>query len=463
MKYHNLLGINRFVRGCDSGETVRLFPKREPDKKPEKRNSPALSDAQERLLSSTLKEEENFAYSQELSHLLFNIEKTRVLPGINPELIGQRQIELVAPKETSEPSASGSSQVTYVRWRVVYAQTSLSVRASSGLIEIFLLPAQKNPAPVLAFEENNNRLLKRIHLRGVEPEPKWYCLNELMTPEAMERLLNGCTRKLIAAASGWEQAEHLQVGRSASASGERPGSRSPDYIKFGDVGASGENRSSGATEERSENLIFAEMSEKEALMGSIARDIHDNVIADLLMLRRYVTGRNVSPEETVEIVDEIVAKLREICAEHSPKQIQEWGLAPCVEDLVVRVSERAAVVCDFDVAENLPELAAAVNLHVFRIVQECLNNVEKYAQATKVAVKLDYDESQERLTVTVSDNGVGFDQKASAKVTAAGGTGIGGMNDRAKLLHVFHPTRLTIDSALGRGTTVVLELSLGRS
>lgn len=415
------------------------------------RQAPTLSDAQERLLSSTLREEENYAYSQDLCNQLFNIEKTKILPGIDPELIGQGQIELVSPKESLEPSQSGSSQVTYLRWRTTYAQTTLSVRASSGLIEIFLLPA--NDAPLLAFEENNNRLLKRIILRSTDPTPQWYCLNELMTPDSMERLLNGCTRKLIAAAAGWAKAQVVTRSQDEDAQSARSAE-------------SGIQRNSGVSSEnhkRSENLIFSEMSEKEALLASIARDIHDNVIADLLMLRRYVSGKNVSLDETVEIVDEIVAKLRDICSEHSPKQVQEWGLAACVEDLVARIAERTGVLCELDVAEDLPELAATVNLHVFRIIQESLNNIEKYAKATRVSVKLEYNRDHERLTILVEDNGVGFDQKSVGRITASGGTGIAGMYDRAKLLHVFHPATINIESTVGQGTSVSLELYLGQS
>lgn len=436
------------------GATLRLFPKREPEKKSEKRTTftPSLSDAQERLLSSTLREEEHYAYSQELCDLLFDIERTKILPGIDPELVEPNQIELIAPKESLEPSAKGGTQNTFLRWRIVYAETTLSVRATSGMIEIFLLPASQSP--VLAFEENSLRLLKRLLLRATEPEPQWYCLNELMTPESLERLLNGCTRKLIAAASGWgtaKAAARSHVGESSATRG------------FGSSIQRNSAPSADSHLQRSENMIFSETSEKEALLASIARDIHDNVIADLLMLRRYVTGKKVSSDETVEIVDEIVAKLREICAEHSPKHIQEWGLAPCVEDLVVRISDRTGVSCELDVAENLPDLASAVNLHVFRIVQECLNNIEKYARATRISVKIDYDQEAERLMVSVSDNGVGFDLKSVGRATTGGGAGIAGMHDRATLLHVFHPTVFRIESAPGRGTAVFLEVSLGLS
>lgn len=410
---------------------MRLFPKRKPEKKSEKRSQPSLSDAQERLLISTLKEEENYACTEALCNLLYSIEKSKVLPALDPELIGQHRLELIAPKESLEPSAKGGTQVTFLRWRVVYAQTTLSIRASSGVIEIFLLPA--NQAPVLAFEENSLRLLKRMILRSTEPEPQWWCQNEVLTAESMERLLGGCTRKLVAAASGW-------------------------------AALAGCERSSNvmlAAQPRSDNMIFAETSEKEALLAAIARDIHDNVIADLLMLRRYVTGKKVSSEETVEIVDEIVAKLREICSEHSPKHIQEWGLAACVEDLVARIADRTGVCCDLNVSDQLPELASAVNLHIFRIVQECLNNVEKYSKATNISVRVEYEQETERLMVSVVDDGVGFDLNSVRRVTTGGGAGISGMYDRAKLLHVFHPTVFRIESAIGRGTSVTLEVSLG--
>jgi two-component system, NarL family, sensor histidine kinase DegS len=90
---------------------------------------------------------------------------------------------------------------------------------------------------------------------------------------------------------------------------------------------------------------------------------------------------------------------------------------------------------------------------VFRILQEALNNISRHSHAQHVDIGVDVDGST--LTATVHDDGVGFTPRASDDPMV--GVGIGGMHERAELLGA----QLTIESALGKGTTVRLQVDLG--
>ena len=87
----------------------------------------------------------------------------------------------------------------------------------------------------------------------------------------------------------------------------------------------------GFSEQRLEleknNLLFKLLNQQEELKNQLARDLHDSVIADLMMLKRYLSGdRKLTTEETIEIIDETILQLRDIVNDYSPRQLQEWVL-----------------------------------------------------------------------------------------------------------------------------------------
>jgi two-component system sensor histidine kinase UhpB len=88
----------------------------------------------------------------------------------------------------------------------------------------------------------------------------------------------------------------------------------------------------------------------------------------------------------------------------------------------------------------------ALKIHVFRIVQEALNNIIRHAHPTNVWVRLDRCETGLRLTIR--DDGVGFD--AAEMGNAGRGLGLSSMRQRASL----YSGTLTIESEHGRGTTI---------
>ena len=101
----------------------------------------------------------------------------------------------------------------------------------------------------------------------------------------------------------------------------------------------------GFSEQRLEleknNLLFKLLNQQEELKNQLARDLHDSVIADLMMLKRYLSGdRKLTTEETIEIIDETILQLRDIVNDYSPRQLQEWGLKVGVEDLLDRIERR---------------------------------------------------------------------------------------------------------------------------
>ncbi|MCA9805752.1 MAG: hypothetical protein KC777_27460 [Cyanobacteria bacterium HKST-UBA02] len=212
-----------------------------------------------------------------------------------------------------------------------------------------------------------------------------------------------------------------------------------------------------------QNLAFKVVSQQEEMKYRLARELHDTIIADLMMLKRYLGGdKKLTVEETIEIVDHVIRQLRDICSDFAPRNFREWGLKMCLADMVERLGQRTGITTAFKCDLELPELPDPVGLHIFRIVQEGLNNVEKYSGASRVNLEIE-SPREKFLRFSLSDNGRGFDPAASESEgtgSNSGGMGLGGMKERADLIRCFYTTSLLVDSAPGEGSMITLEIEL---
>jgi len=213
-----------------------------------------------------------------------------------------------------------------------------------------------------------------------------------------------------------------------------------------------------------ENMAFRIVNEQEELKQSIARELHDTIIADLMMLRRYLSGdRELSAAENIQIVDHITNQLRDLCYDFSPpRHLQDVGLVISIEDLLVRTSGRTAIKCSLTCSEEMPPLPEPVKLHLFRVVQESLNNTVKYADASEFMVQMSYDK-EGALIICATDNGKGFESGRQADYKRDSGSGILSLQDRTALIRCYYPAQLTLESEPGKGTVVTLKLQIALS
>ncbi len=105
---------------------------------------------------------------------------------------------------------------------------------------------------------------------------------------------------------------------------------------------------------------------------------------------------------------------------------------------------------DLEIKGEPVSLGGEKELHIFRILQEALQNCAKHAQATALDVALDY--RSPAFTMTVTDNGKGFDKN---KIYEMKGLGFLNMFQRARYVH----GGLEVQSAPAKGTTIVLTLN----
>ena len=136
--------------------------------------------------------------------------------------------------------------------------------------------------------------------------------------------------------------------------------------------------------------------------------------------------------------------------------LDDLGLRAALANYAEVWAERSGVEVDFQSAGlNGGRLPAAVETALYRVVQEALTNVLKHASARRVSVVL--QGAPGHVVAVVEDDGRGFDAESGASAGAARRLGVLGMRERMARVG----GELTIDSGLGRGTTVIAHVPLG--
>lgn len=185
----------------------------------------------------------------------------------------------------------------------------------------------------------------------------------------------------------------------------------------------------------------------------LAREIHDGLGASLSSmiiqtefilgmarddsLRAEITELKSTAEESIEELRRSLRMMRE-----------DFELTQGLEDYVKTFSERTQLDVRFERSGLTCKLSPDAQLALFRILQECLSNALKHAEARQVQVKLDYD--LDRVHLVVRDDGKGFDAKKSPR----GHYGLLNMRERATKLGA----ELIVDSAPGNGTRISFSL-----
>jgi signal transduction histidine kinase len=204
-------------------------------------------------------------------------------------------------------------------------------------------------------------------------------------------------------------------------------------------------------------LVQKIVDQQEAIQGQIARELHDAVLGNVMLLKRSLSGAKRMPDsEMIEILTEISSRLRELCQDLSPRDLKDCGLQPMLEELCSNMGKRTELKCDFDCPVAIPSLPDEVALHIYRIAQESFNNIAKHAAAT--CVNLSICVQKGRFTMVIKDDGKGFDADVTPERTNKGGFGTSIIRERADLIECIYPTRIWIDSTPGKGTQISLEI-----
>ena len=195
----------------------------------------------------------------------------------------------------------------------------------------------------------------------------------------------------------------------------------------------------------------------------IARDLHDGLGGMLagvkLKLSSIVSKEKqqnhlIQPDmeiyKVIHQLDQSVDELRRIARNMMPESLIYMGLQPALSDLCKSLnSEKTSV--DFEAFNLRDTYEQALQITVYRIIQELLTNAIKHAEAQSVMVQC--SENENRLYITVEDDGKGFDPTS---VEQKDGIGLSNIRNRVNLLQ----GTVEISSRPGEGTTFSIEIPL---
>jgi signal transduction histidine kinase len=189
----------------------------------------------------------------------------------------------------------------------------------------------------------------------------------------------------------------------------------------------------------------------------IARDLHDGLGGlfstvkmnfSALQHEHDVLQHDQLFQKSYDLVDTASTELRRIAHNMMPEVLMKLGLIQAVQDMCAAISAGKLLQVSMQAYGMHQRLNASTEIMLYRILQELINNIIKHAQATEAIIQFNKDGS--RLTVTVEDNGRGFNMQ---EVDTTKHTGMETIKTRVHYLN----GNINIDSQNGIGTTILME------
>jgi signal transduction histidine kinase len=217
-----------------------------------------------------------------------------------------------------------------------------------------------------------------------------------------------------------------------------------------------------AAQEGLHDYIGAITAAQEDERTRLARELHDDTIQAVIALKQRVqlaqrTIKDQNGKQSLKdleaLAEQTVENLRRLTRALRPIYLEDLGLVTALDMLAREVSQNQNIKVSFQKTGQERRLSREVELSLYRIAQEALNNVAKHSQATEAHLGIVFEEKEIRLDVT--DNGVGFDlPKSPTDFASNGHFGLLGIHERVDLIGA----RLELESAKETGTRLRVRL-----
>ena len=211
---------------------------------------------------------------------------------------------------------------------------------------------------------------------------------------------------------------------------------------------------------RASQIIQAQEQERQR----IARELHDetsqvltSLLISLTLLEETVETQEARERiaDTRALAHSTLRAIRNLSIDLRPSALDDLGLLPALRWYVKEYQKKCSIDVKFHATGFKERLPAEMETALYRIVQECLTNTAKHANANRVTITL--KEETDMVYARITDDGVGFDYEALLKTPGQErGLGLAGMNERAVLLD----GTLNIHSTSGQGTIIEVSIPL---
>lgn len=190
----------------------------------------------------------------------------------------------------------------------------------------------------------------------------------------------------------------------------------------------------------------------------IAEDLHDRVGSILSTVKLYFNSLDNKMDsyqqenheqytKANKLLDDAVHEVRQISHNLVSGILMQFGLVPALRDLCTTIEGAGQLKASLNLHGLDERIESAIEIAVYRIIQELISNTMKHAKATEITISL--TRLNHHLNIMVEDNGKGFD-------TQAINSGIGLKNIRSRVEKLSG--KINFDSVIGRGTIVIVEI-----
>ena len=190
----------------------------------------------------------------------------------------------------------------------------------------------------------------------------------------------------------------------------------------------------------------------------LAKELHDGIGGLMSMIKLQFTNfkkshteiqENPEYNDALSLLNTASQDIRKISHALMPSALERLGLIDATEQFCTQMQQSANIEIDFQHYNLETRLPQKMELLIYRMIQELLNNIIKYASAKEVLVQL--SKNEKNISLTVEDDGIGFD---ISTIKNKDGIGLMSMQNRIHLLG----GKMDIDSAINKGTSINIEL-----
>lgn len=198
--------------------------------------------------------------------------------------------------------------------------------------------------------------------------------------------------------------------------------------------------------------------------NQISKTLHDSIGQNLSLLRikiknfqeKYCELNNKSElNEISNSLEETINELKQISYGLKPRNLESMGLKVALIQLINEISHNSGIEGEFNFPNDEIRFDEKLEINIYRIVQESLNNIVKYSNASKFGVELLFFNNKLRLII--SDNGKGFKTETILKRSGInGGMGLLNIKERVESFR----GNLKIESSNNNGTIIIIEIPI---
>ncbi len=199
----------------------------------------------------------------------------------------------------------------------------------------------------------------------------------------------------------------------------------------------------------------------------LSRDIHDGpaqLMANIAMRAEFclklmdIDQKRVRNElfEMQDMVRKCLKDVRKIIFDLRPMVLDDLGLIPAVKRYVEEFKENCSTEIDLFIIGESKRLPTAIEVALFRVIQESLNNIQKHAKAKNAMLKIEI--TDHRINVIIKDDGVGFNFEQTINNRDREYYGLLGMRERIQILN----GKINFSTSPGQGTTIAISVKYGK-